>query len=167
MATQRTPRTTSRPARRVAAARPAKVDAKATATDVRKQVSDAVRRARDDASNRMHAGIGLISRLRRQGDERFAELVAEGKRVQPRFDKAIDELKSKLRPDPKAAGAWRRLAPDLSSFKLDTGRFSRKAIEQSFEARMADSLHRIGLPTRKEVQALARKVDKLVAAQAA
>jgi poly(hydroxyalkanoate) granule-associated protein len=171
MATKTTPRTPTRRARSVPTKVQAKVRAKATArpaaTDVRKQISDAFQSARESANERMLAGLGLISRMRKESDHRLAELVAEGKRVQPKVDKAIEDLKKKLRPGFTRKIEWSRYKPDLSKFEVDTSRFGRKAIEAKIEAQMTDSLHRIGLPTRKEVQALARKVDKLAAAQAA
>ena len=175
MSTTKTPRSTTTKAPRVARRAPAKAQAKAAAkpaatevkkqiseaaTDVRKQISEAVESARETSKRRMLAGMGLVARLRKQRKERFAELVAEGKRVQPKVDKAIEDLKKKLRPEFSAK-------PDLSKFKIDTSGFNRKAIAEKFEARMTESLHRIGLPTRKEVQSLARKVDKLAAAQEA
>lgn len=165
MATKKTPRTTNRRARRVPAR--AKATAKPATTDVRRQMSDAFQSARETTNDRMRAGFRLISRMRKEGDKRLAELVAEGKRMQPKVDRAIEDLKKKLRPDFTRKIDWSRYKPDLSKFKVDTSRFSRKAIEARIEAQMTDSLHRIGLPTRKEVQALARKVDKLAAAQAA
>jgi poly(hydroxyalkanoate) granule-associated protein len=175
MATKKTPRTTpsatsSRTAGR-ARRTPARVQAKAAAkpatTDVRRQISEAYRIARESTNERMQAGLGLISRMRKESDERFAELVAEGKRVQPKVEKAIEGLKKKLRPEFARKIDWSQYKPDLSKFEVDTSRFSRKAIEARIEAQMADSLHLIGLPTRKEVQALARKVDKLAAAHVA
>lgn len=172
MATKSTPRSTktTRPARRT----PAKAEVKQGATSVKRQISETLGNARETTNRRMLASLGLTERLRRQREERFAEWVAEGKRVQPKLDKAIENLKEKLRPAfhgkvelSKFRDHLAKLTPDLSKFKIDTSGFSRKAIEQKFEARMAEGLHRIGLPTRKEVQTLARKVDKLVVAQEA
>ena len=171
MSTTKTPRSTTTKAPRVARRAPAKAQAKAAAkpaaTEVKKQISEAVESARETSKRRMLAGMGLVARLRKQREERFAELVAEGKRVQPKVDKAIEDLKKRLRPEFSAKADLSKFKPDLSKFKLDTSGFNRKAIAEKFEARMTESLHRIGLPTRKEVQSLARKVDKLAAAQEA
>lgn len=176
MATKKTPRRTPsstsgtptrRPRRASTAVRARATATSSAATDVRKQITDAFRSARASTNERMQAGIGLISRMRKEGDERLAELVAEGKRVQPKVDRAIEKLKRKLRPDFTRTIEWNQYKPDLSTFKVDTSRFGRKAIAARIEAQMTDSLHRIGLPTRKEVQALARKVDKLAAAHVA
>lgn len=171
MSTTKTPRSTTTKAPRVARRAPAKAQAKAAAkpaaTEVKKQISEAVESARETSKRRMLAGMGLVARLRKQRKERFAELVAEGKRVQPKVDKAIEDLKKKLRPEFSAKTDLSKFKPDLSKFKIDTSGFNRKAIAEKFEARMTESLHRIGLPTRKEVQSLARKVDKLAAAQEA
>ncbi|HRD85683.1 MAG TPA: phasin family protein [Rubrivivax sp.] len=182
MSTTKTPRSTTTKAPRAERRVPAKAQAKAVAkpaatevrkqiseaaTDVKKQISEAVESAREISKRRMLAGMGLVARLRKQREERFAELVAEGKRVQPKVDKAIEDLKKKLRPEFSTKTDLSKFKPDLSKFKLDTSGFNRKAIAEKFEARMTESLHRIGLPTRKEVQSLARKVDKLAAAQEA
>ena len=171
MSTTKTPRSTTtkapRAVRRVPAKAQAKAAAKPAATEVKKQISEAVESARETSKRRILAGMGLVARLRKQREERFAELVAEGKRVQPKVDKAIEDLKKRLRPEFSAKADLSKFKPDLSKFKLDTSGFNRKAIAEKFEARMTESLHRIGLPTRKEVQSLARKVDKLAAAQEA
>lgn len=167
MATKKTPRSTTRRTRRAPVRPHTRATAKPAGSDVRKQISEAFQTARETANERMLAGFGLITSMRKEGDKRFNELVAEGKRVQPKIDKAIEGLKKKLRPGFSRKIEWSQYKPDLSKFKVDPSRFSRKAIEARIEAQMTDSLHRIGLPTRKEVQALARKVDKLAAAQAA
>jgi poly(hydroxyalkanoate) granule-associated protein len=178
MTTKKTVRkTTSRPARRapvkvearVAAKPAAKPAAKVAAATgaARQRVSEALEKVRETSRKNMLAGLGLISRARKSRDERLAELVEEGKRFQPKVEKAFGELKEKLQPGFVRKIDWSRFKVQMPKLKIDTSRFDRKAIEEKLETRMADSIHRLGLPTRKEVQALARKVDRLAAAQAA
>ena len=170
MPTKNTPRTSkTTPARRVPAKVEAKDEAKRAAkpavTEVKKQITEALENARETTKSRMLAGMGLIARMRKQREERFAELVAEGKRVQPKIDQEIEDLKKRLRPDFNGKADLAKFKPDLAKLKLDISGFNRKAIGEKLEARVTESLHRIGLPTRKEVQSLARKVEKLAAAQ--
>ena len=102
MPTKNTPRTSkTTPARRVPAKVEAKDEAKRAAkpavTEVKKQITEALENARETTKSRMLAGMGLIARMRKQREERFAELVAEGKRVQPKIDQAIEDLKNATR----------------------------------------------------------------------
>ncbi len=133
----------------------AKAETKTAAKpEVMQQMSDAVEQIRDMSRQTMLAGLGAVARARRTRQEALAALVEEGLRAEPGFKQAVQELKSKLQPPAESKF-------DFSRFKFDLGSFDRAALQQRWEKGMADSLHRIGLTTRKEVQALARKVDKL------
>jgi hypothetical protein len=122
------------------------------------QWADAFAKARDAYRTSLKTVTRAIEKARQAQEQRFESLVAEGRRVEPKVAKAFDELKTKLQPKP--------IRLDFAALKVDPKQFEPKAIRARLDEGMTRSLHRIGLPTRKEVQALARKVDKLAAAQA-
>lgn len=128
--------------------------------DVKQRISQAIEQMRETSRERMLAGLGAIARIGKQREERLAELVEEGKRVEPKVKKAFKELIEKLQPKTD-------MKFDLSKLKIDRSKFDRAAIQQRLQTGVTNSYHRLGLPTRKEVQALARKVDKLAEAQSA
>lgn len=97
-----------------------------------------------------------------------AEPIAEGWRLEPQLKKVVDDFLARLKPKamPKLDLERFKMGKlDLSKFRIEAKAFDRAAMRQRFEQHMADSLHRLGLPTHKEVQALARKVEQLAEQQ--
>lgn len=129
-------------------------------TGVRQQIAESIDEMREKSRQNLLAGVGLIARARDVGKVRFAELVEEGRRNEPKVKKAFRAFMEKLQPKTE-------LKFDLSKLKIDTAKFDRAAIQHRLEKGMTDSYHRMGLPTRKEVQTLARRVDKLAEMQGA
>ena len=129
-------------------------------TDVKQQFSETIEKARASSRETLLAGLGAIAKARKAREERFHDLVEEGKRFEPTFNKAIADLKAKLQPKDGAKF-------DLSKFKFEPKKFDRDAIQARLQDGLTSSLHRLGLPTRKEVDALAKKVEKLAEVQRA
>lgn len=127
---------------------------------LKQQLNAAVEGARETSRENMLARLGLIARMRKQREERMADLIEEGKRFEPKVKQAIEDLKAKLQPKDGAKF-------DLKKLKLDGKAFDREAMKSRFEERMTEALHRLGLPTRKEVDALSKKVEKLAELQRA
>ncbi len=118
---------------------------------IKDKLNAAVEEVRESSRENMLAGLGLISRLRQQRAERMAELVEEGKRFEPEVKQAFEDLKAKL-----------QVNVDLKEkFKFDRKSFDRDALKARVEEGMTGALHRMGLATRKEVDVLAKKVNKL------
>ena len=117
---------------------------------LKQQLNAAVEGARETSRENMLARLGLIARMRKQREERMADLIEEGKRFEPKVKRAIEDLKAKF---------------DLSKFKLEGKSFDREAIKARLQERMTGALHRMGLATHKEVDVLAKKVNKLAAMQ--
>ena len=176
------PRKTRRSAVTVASRPKAKARATTDTRSLKQHLNAAVEEARETSRENMLAGIGLIARLRKQREERMAELVAEGKRFEHKVKQAIEDLKARVQPSEELKARFKlsdelkaRIQPseelkakfDLSKFKLDAGKFDRDAINARLEQGKTDALHRLGLATRKEVEVLARKVNKLSKLQAA
>jgi len=129
----------------------AKVEADSLKQKVTAAVEEAVESVRESSRENLLAGLGMIARVRQQRDERKAELVEEGKRFEPEVKQAFEDLKAKL-----------QVNVDLKEkFKFDRKSFDRDAIKARVEEGMTGALHRMGLATRKEVDVLAKKVNKL------
>jgi len=84
------------------------------------------------------AGLGAFSKAQQEGGKMFEALVAEGEKVQERMKVAADERLTELRD--KATGAWDEL-------------------EKVFEDRVARALHALNVPSRRDIDALSKRVD--------
>ena len=140
---------------------------KPTKTDVKEQVNEAIAKARASSHEMLLVGLGAVAKARKVREERRKDLIAEGKRLEPKFMQAIDDIKAKLQPTDSSKFKLDAKKFDFSQFKLEGKRFDRAAIEARLSQGLGSTLHRFGLPTRKEVDALAKKVDKLAQLQRA
>ncbi|TXH53262.1 MAG: hypothetical protein E6Q93_19625 [Burkholderiaceae bacterium] len=137
---------------------------------LKQQLNAAVEGARETSRENMLARLGLIARMRKQREERMADLIEEGKRFEPKVKRAIEDLKAKLQPSEELKAKFQpseelKAKFDLSKFKLEGKSFDREAIKARLQERMTGALHRMGLATHKEVDVLAKKVNKLAAMQ--
>ena len=98
--------------------------------------------ARDAAQKIWLAGLGAFERAREEGPRMFESLVEQGRNMGARAVGAADEALKGLRQADFAGGRWERL-------------------EQAVEETVARSLHRLGVTTSREVEALAREVRDL------
>ncbi len=106
---------------------------------------------RDSAQQIWLAGLGAFSKAQAEGTKVFDALVKEGRTIHARTRKVaeakVGEMTSTLgkmatKASNQATGNWDKL-------------------EQVFEARVARALNRIGVPTHKDVQNLAKRVEEL------
>lgn len=166
------------PAKKTPVAKPAaKPVAKAKSTEtaktaVKEQLNEVVEKARTSSRNVLLAGLGAVAKARQAREERLNDLIAEGKRFEPKFKQAIEDMKAKLQPKEGAKFDLSKFKLDgkkfdFSQFKLGGKKFDRAAIEARVSERLGETLHRLGLPTRKEVDELTKKVDKLAELQRA
>jgi poly(hydroxyalkanoate) granule-associated protein len=108
---------------------------------------------RDSAQQIWLAGLGAFSKAQAEGGKVFGALVKEGQTIQAKTRKVagakMDEMTSTLgrmatKATSQATGNWDKL-------------------EQVFEERVARALNRIGVPTDKDIQNLAKRVEELTA----
>ena len=110
---------------------------------------------RDFARQIWLAGLGAFARAQEEGGKFFETLVQEGQAVDTRMKKTADEqqvapiksgvvtMKGKVEEmRERATGAWNKL-------------------EEVFQARVARALHRLGVPTRDDIQQLFQQVELL------
>ena len=108
---------------------------------------------RDSAQQIWLAGLGAFSKAQAEGSKMFDALVKEGQDIHAKTRKAaeakVDEITSTLgkmatKASNQAGGNWDKL-------------------DQAFEERVARALNRVAVPTNKEIQNLAKRVEKLTA----
>lgn len=119
-----------------------------------KQLADAVRTS---AQQIWQAGLGAFAKAQEEGGKVFAKLVKEGTALQKRTQqfaegkvgdvtKTVSQVADNV--SKQASGSWDKL-------------------EQVFEDRVSRSLTSLGVPTRKDIQLLAKRVEELNKAVAA
>lgn len=88
------------------------------------------------------AGLGAFAKAQEEGNKVFDALVREGETIQSKTRKMTDEKIAQVAG--KAAGTWDRL-------------------EQVFEDRVARSLGSLGVPSKKDIDKLSKRVVELTA----
>jgi poly(hydroxyalkanoate) granule-associated protein len=105
------------------------------------QLASAVRAS---AHQIWQAGLGAFAKAQKEGGRVFGELVQEGSALQKRTRSLAEDRVSEMTEavGKQASGSWDKL-------------------EQVFEERVARALGTIGVPTRKDIEALGRQVEQL------
>ncbi len=88
------------------------------------------------------AGLGAFAKTQEEGTKVFDALVKEGESIQKKTRKAADEKVALVTG--KAVGTWDRL-------------------ENVFEDRVAKALGSLGVPTKKDIDKLSKRVSELTA----
>ena len=119
---------------------------------------------KDSAQQIWLAGLGAFSKAQAEGGKVFETLVKDGvglqRKTQAAAEEKISEATSKMTNmaggiTAKATGG----ATDITA--KATGQWDK--LENIFEERVAKALSKMGMPSAKEVQALAKRVDELSA----
>ena len=103
--------------------------------------SHVANRLRESAQQIWDAGLGAFSKAQNEGNKVFEALVCEGEALQEKTRKKVAGLRVSEMAS-RATGTWDKL-------------------EQVFETRVAHALGKLGVPTRKEIDALTKRLDKL------
>ena len=96
------------------------------------------------------AGLGAMARAEEEGSKLFTSLVQEGERFQSKGKVQWDEVRREVERTAKKA---RREAEGAVG-----------KIEKTFDRQVSRTLRRVGVPTRDEISALARRVEELTSA---
>jgi poly(hydroxyalkanoate) granule-associated protein len=109
--------------------------------------SELAQTVRESAHQIWLAGLGAFAKTQEEGVKVFDALVKEGRAVEARTRKLaqskVDEMTATVGKATKTATAtWDKL-------------------EQVFEDRVARALQRLGVPTNKDIQSLAKRVEEL------
>ena len=101
---------------------------------------------RESANQIWLAGLGALSIAEDESGKIFKTLVKRGKTFEPVLKDRFDEVKDKLDMRKTATDTVERISDRLSD-TLDDG--------------MTGVLHRLGLPTMKEIEGLTKRVERL------
>lgn len=116
--------------------------------------SELAKTVRESAHQIWLAGLGAYAKTQEEGTKVFNALVKEGEALQKKTSKAAE---TKVGEMSRAAGAFASQAQSRASQTWDK-------LEQVFEERVARALNRLGVPTKKDIDALSRRVEELTAA---
>ncbi|HEX4916971.1 MAG TPA: phasin family protein [Limnobacter sp.] len=113
-----------------------------------------IKGAVDSAQQFLSAGLGAITKAQEESNRVLENLVKEGQEIQERTVKFADQKVVEV------TGKVSKLAGSVSS--KATQHWDK--LEQVFEERVARALGRLGVPTNKDVQQLAERIEQLSAA---
>jgi poly(hydroxyalkanoate) granule-associated protein len=108
---------------------------------------------RDSAQQIWLAGLGAFAKTQEEGAKVFEALVKEGKVLESRTRRLAEAKMSQV------SGRWDKAAGQATARATATW----DKLEQVFEGRVARALHRLGVPTNRDVQQLSKRVEALTA----
>lgn len=115
--------------------------------------TELVRTVRDSAQQIWLAGLGAWGKTRDEGVKVFNALVKEGKGIESHTRKLAGARVGIVTSQMSKAASGAQARATATWDKL----------EHVFEQRVARALHRLGVPTSKEIEALTRRVESLTA----
>jgi poly(hydroxyalkanoate) granule-associated protein len=112
---------------------------------------------RESAQEIWQAGLGAFAKAQQEGTKLFETLVKEGEGLSA---KTRGMAGTKLH---EVTGNVSKAATQISSKAQASANEAWDKLEQVFEDRVARSLNRLGVPTQRDVQTLAKRVEELTA----
>ena len=113
--------------------------------------SDLAGTVRDSAQQIWLPGLGAFAKAQGEGMKVFNALVKEGEAIHSKTRKLTER---KVGEVTTAAGKFASEASSKANATWDK-------LEQVFEDRVARSLNRLGVPTNRDIQSLAKRVEEL------
>jgi poly(hydroxyalkanoate) granule-associated protein len=108
---------------------------------------------RNSAQQIWLAGLGAFAKAQEEGAKVFEALVKEGKTLEGRTRKIAEARVSAV------SGQWGKAATEATAKAGATW----DKLEQVFETRVARALGRLGVPTKRDLEGLAERVEELTA----
>jgi len=112
---------------------------------------------RDSAQEIWQAGLGAFAKAQQEGTKLFEALVKEGEGLSKKT-RSVAEGKIN-----EVTGNVSKAATQISSKAQAQATEAWDKLEQVFEDRVARALNRLGVPTQRDVQTLAKRVEELTA----
>jgi len=102
---------------------------------------------RESAEQVWLAGLGALATAEEEGGKAFKNLVHKGERYQKSFKKPVGDAKKRVE----------------GTVKEVRGRAEKtwKKVEHAFDHQVTMALHRLGVPSRKEIADLTQRVERL------
>jgi poly(hydroxyalkanoate) granule-associated protein len=115
----------------------------------------------DHLENVFLAGLGALSTASEIGAKTFESLVDQGEKYRTKASKKTEQLIEEAQDAVREVSEnAQSKASGLFDQVRETSRVDR--LQGVFDGRIDDALHRLGVPTRKDVDALNAKLDQLI-----
>jgi poly(hydroxyalkanoate) granule-associated protein len=108
---------------------------------------------RDSAQQIWLAGLGAFAKTQEEGAKVFEALVKEGRHLESRTRRVAEAKVNEM------TSRWGKTAGQATAKATATW----DKLEQVFEDRVARALGKLGVPTNRDIQALAQRVETLTA----
>lgn len=128
----------------------------------KKKGGEVPREIADSAHRVWLAGLGALSRAQDEGGKFFRQLVEKGSELEGRGREKVEELVGKARD--AASGARDKVEEARTKARTEVesrGEELSSQISRVVDERVEKLLHRMGVPTRQEIQALTERVEAL------
>lgn len=115
----------------------------------------------DQLEHAFMAGLGALSDAQKKGAARFESLVKEGekfrKKATSKTETLIDEVQDAIRG--MADGAQSRASGLLEQVR-DKSQLEK--LQSAFDTRVADAMDRLNVPSKNDIDAINRKLNKII-----
>jgi len=116
---------------------------------------------RESAHKIWLAGLGALAVTEEEGSKLFKNLVQQGERYEAQGKQRLKEAKKGA--DDAGARA-KKLAEETAERAKRAAEGAWEQLGGAFDDKLAKTLHRIGVPTREEINALSRRIEELTRA---
>jgi len=117
-------------------------------------------RIRESAAQIWLAGLGAFAKAQEEGGKIFEALVKEGEAAQKRGGKIFEAL---VKEGEAVQKRGMKAAEERVAEFRDRATGSWDKLEKVFEDRVAKALHSLNVPTKKDIDGLSRRIEKLTA----
>jgi len=115
----------------------------------------------DQLEHAFLAGLGALSDAQKKGAERFDSLVKEGekfrKKATSRTEALIDDVQDAIRD--MAGDAQSRATGLLDQVR---GKSNLSKLQSAFDTRVADTMDRLNVPSKNDIDAINKKLNKIL-----
>jgi poly(hydroxyalkanoate) granule-associated protein len=116
---------------------------------------------RESAHKIWLAGLGALATAEQEGSKLFKTLVEQGERYEAEGKQKLKEAKK----DAEAASSRaKKVAEETAERARRAAEGAWEQLGGAFDDKLAKTLHRIGVPTREEINALSRRIEELTRA---
>lgn len=116
---------------------------------------------RESAHKIWLAGLGALAVAEEEGSKLFKTLVEQGERFEAEGKQKLKEAKKDAE---QASGRAKKVAEETADRARRAAEGAWEQIGGAFDDKLAKALHRIGVPTREEINALSRRIEELTRA---
>jgi len=116
---------------------------------------------RESAHKIWLAGLGALAVTEEEGSKLFKTLVQQGERFETENKAKLKEAKKSA---DQAGARAKKLAEETAERAKRAAEGAWEQLGGAFDDKLAKTLHRIGVPTRDEINALSRRIEELTRA---